>query len=126
MRRLGYLALEQNDILNAKKYFQESLTFNYETGDKPGVTASLTSLAALAIHLDKPVVAARLYGKVESQLESLSINMLFLDQGELGRIRNKLLTTLDEAAFTAAFAEGWEMSEEQAIELAERVFGEGD
>jgi len=78
------------------------------------------------MQLEKPVVTARLYGVVESRLESLLINMLYLDQAELGRIRNKLLTTLDEAAFTAAFAEGWEMSEEQAIELAERVFGEGD
>jgi 3-deoxy-D-manno-octulosonate 8-phosphate phosphatase KdsC-like HAD superfamily phosphatase len=90
------------------------------------VCACLTSLAALAMQLEKPVVTARLYGVVESRLESLSINMLYLDQAELGQVRSKLLTTLDEAAFNAAFAEGWEMSEEQAIELAERVFGEGD
>jgi len=121
LRRLGYLALERNDISQARDYFRESLTINREVGDERAVCASLTSLAALAIHLGKPVVAARLYGVVESQLESLLINMLYLDRAELGHIRSKLLTILDEATFEAAFAEGWEMSEERAIELVGEI-----
>jgi predicted ATPase/DNA-binding SARP family transcriptional activator len=122
LRRLGYLALEQGNNPNAWKYFQESLTLNREVGDQRGVIACLTSLAALALHQDKPVLAVRLLGLVESRLESLSINLLYLDQAELGRIRSQLLTLLDEATFTAAFSEGWEMKEEKAIELAQETF----
>jgi predicted ATPase/DNA-binding SARP family transcriptional activator/Tfp pilus assembly protein PilF len=123
LRRLGYLALTENDIAKAGKYFQESLAINVEVGDKRAVAACLASLAALALYLDKPVLAARLSGVVESLLESLSVNLVYTDQAELGRIRGQLLTLLDEATFTAAFTEGWEMREEQAIELAQEIFG---
>jgi tetratricopeptide (TPR) repeat protein len=123
LRRLGYLALEQNDILSAWKYFQESLALNREVGDQRGVIACMASQAALALRLDKPVLAAQLLGKVESCLESLSINLLYLDQAEMERIRSQLITLLNEAAFTAAFTEDWEMSEEQVIELAQEILG---
>jgi predicted ATPase/DNA-binding SARP family transcriptional activator len=124
LRRLGYLALGQDDIPNAWKYFRESLALNHEAGDMPGVTASLNSLAALAMHVNKPIVAARLYGAVESRLESLSVNLLYTDQAELGHIIGRLPTYLDEATFTAAFTVGWGMSEEQAIELVADIFKE--
>ncbi len=122
LRRLGYLALEQNDISSARDYFYESLTTNGEVGDKRGVYASLTSLAALAIHLEKPVVAARLYGAVESGLESLSINLFYQDQVELGQIRRRLRTSLNETIFDAAYSEGWMTNEEQAMTLVEEIF----
>lgn len=98
--------------------------FNREGGDKRAVAACLTSLAVLALFLEKPEAAARLYGVVESQLESLSTNLLKIDQPELERIRRELNNRLDEATFTAAFTEGWEMREEQAIELVEEILGE--
>jgi predicted ATPase/DNA-binding SARP family transcriptional activator len=121
LRRLGYLALEQNDIIPAMKYFQESLALNHEVGDIPGVLASLASVAALSLYLMKPEVAARFYGVVENRLDSLSINLLYTDRSELGRINSKLPAYLDEAAFLAAYTQGLEMSEEQAVELAEEI-----
>ncbi len=121
LRRLGYLALEQGNTSKAWSYFRESLTLNHEVGDKPGVAACLTSMAALAIHLDKPVLAARFIGVVESRLELHSMKLLSLDQAELERIRGQLQTNLDEATSKAAFSEGWGMSEEQAIELVEEI-----
>jgi tetratricopeptide (TPR) repeat protein len=124
LRRLGYLALEQGDISNAWSYFQESLTLNQEVGDKRGVAACLTGIAALAIHLGKPVVAASLYGVVESRLELRAMNLLYLDQTELERIRSQLVACLEEATLEAAFTKGWEMSEEQAIELVGEVIEE--
>ena len=55
-------------------------------------------------------------------LKSLSVNLLYIDQAELGRIRSKLPTYLDEATFTTAFNEGWVMREDQAIALVRDVF----
>jgi len=122
LRRLGYLALERNEILQAWDNFRESLTINQEVGDERAVYACLTSLAALAIKLDKPIMAAHIYGAVESGLDSLCINLFYQDQIELERIRSKLRACLDEATFDAAFTEGWKMSEEQVIKLAEESF----
>jgi predicted ATPase/DNA-binding SARP family transcriptional activator/Tfp pilus assembly protein PilF len=121
LRRLGYLALDQNDIPNARSYFLESLKLNQEIGDKRALAACLTSMAALAVHLGKPVLGARLYGVVENWLESLSVNLLSTDQTEFGRIRIQLSAMLDDATFTAAYAQGWALNEEQAIELANEI-----
>ena len=122
LRRLGYLALQRGEIQRARDYFRESLALNREGGDRRAVAACLLSFAALAIHMGKPALAARLLGAVESRLESLGINLLYLDLIEWGLISNKLITTLDEAAFTAAFADGWELSEDQAVELVGEAF----
>jgi predicted ATPase/DNA-binding SARP family transcriptional activator len=124
IRRLGHLTLEQNDAQEALRCFCESLALNRGGGDRRGIAASYTSLATLALHLNKPVLATQLLGVVENQLESLSINLLHLDQIELERIHNQTLAMLDEATFNAAFSQGWEMSEEQAIELVEKIFGD--
>jgi non-specific serine/threonine protein kinase len=123
LRRLGYLALQRDEIPRARDYFRESLALNREGGDRRAVAACLLSFAALAIHMDKLDVAARLLGAAESRLESLGINLLYLDLVEWGLISNKVITTLDEAAFTAAFSEGWELSEDQAVELVGEAFG---
>jgi tetratricopeptide (TPR) repeat protein len=121
LRRLGYLASGKKDIPTASKYFRESLTINVEVGDKRAVAACLASLAALALQMDKPVESARLYGAVESRLESISVNLFYTDQSEVNQYLNQLLDILDGAAFLAAFSEGYEMNEEQAIELAEEI-----
>jgi predicted ATPase/DNA-binding SARP family transcriptional activator len=120
LRRLGYLALEQNDIPGATRHFLESLKFNTENDDKPGKAASLVSMAVLAIHMGDPNMAALFFGVVEKRLELLSINLLNLDQTELRQINNYLRSCLDKATFTTAFTKGWEMSEDQAIELAKK------
>jgi len=122
LRRLGYMALEQTDVLRAWKYLQESLKCNCEIDDMPGKAASLVSMAALSIKLNKLEIAAKLYGSVEKRLESLSINLLYLDLVELRQIKSYLLKNLDETTFITAFMEGWEMSEIQAIELAGEIY----
>jgi tetratricopeptide (TPR) repeat protein len=124
LRRLGYLALWQDDLQNAWKYFQESLTLNQEISDKRAIAACLISMAAIAIRLDRPLVAAKLYGAVETMLESLSLYLHYLDQAELEKIKGKMQSCLDETSFTNAVAEGWEMSEEQAIGMAKGIFSD--
>jgi tetratricopeptide (TPR) repeat protein len=126
LRRLGYLALQRGEIQRARDYFRESLALNREGGDRRAVAACLLSFAALAIHMGKPALAARLLGAVESRLESLGINLLYLDLIEWGLVSNNLITGLEETTFTAAFAEGWDLSEDQAIQLVEGIFGGPD
>jgi hypothetical protein len=42
--------------------------------------------------------------------------MLFLDQLELGQVTSEL-ASIPEETFNTAFQHGWEMNEEQALEL---------
>jgi predicted ATPase/DNA-binding SARP family transcriptional activator len=121
LRRLGYLALEQGDLSNANRYFLESFELNHEVGDMPGETASLASLAVLALRLNKPVEAVQLYGAVESRLDSLSVNLLYTDQSEIERIISIFPTLLDESTYASTFSEGLEMSEGKTLELVSRI-----
>jgi predicted ATPase len=121
LRRLGYLALEKDDIADAYNYFEESLRLNYEINDTPGFTASLVSMAVLATHLDKPVIAARLLGTADRILENSSINLLALDQVELERIRIKLLACLDPETLAALYSSGCQLSENQAFLLTKEI-----
>ena len=50
--------------------------------------------------------------------------MLDLDRTELERVRGETLVTLEEPAFAAAFAQGWELSEAEAIHLLEEIHGD--
>jgi predicted ATPase/DNA-binding SARP family transcriptional activator len=121
LRRLGYLMLAQDDISTANKYFQESLALNVEVRDSPGVIASLISLAALGLTMDQPLLAGRLYGAVENRLETISVNLLYPDQAELGKIKSMLLERLDEETFSAAYTGGRGLADEQAIEMAQSL-----
>jgi tetratricopeptide (TPR) repeat protein len=122
LRRLGYLALEQDDTPKAQSYFQESLSLNHEVGDIPGMTACLASVAALAIRLDQPVIAARLCRAVENQWETKGVNALYTDQAEFVRTHSKAHSNLNERSYASAFFEGWDMSLDQAIDLSREVF----
>jgi predicted ATPase/DNA-binding SARP family transcriptional activator len=112
LRRLGYLALRENELLMAKDYFLESLEINQGIGDKRAVAACLVSLAALALKLEKPVTAARLYGAVESHLESLAIKLMNMDQNELGLVVSQLYTFLDQTTLATIFNAGWKMTDD--------------
>jgi non-specific serine/threonine protein kinase len=121
LRRLGYLALHQDDLPKARRYFQESLELNHEVGDVPGMTACVASAAALAVSMDQPNTAARLCGVVENQWKTHGVNALYADQAEFARLHSRLRDGLDEQTFTTAFSEGWDMSLEQAVAAATEI-----
>ena len=121
MRRLGYLAVADQELRKAWNYFLDSYFLNSEVGDRRGVAACLTSMAALAMQLDEPLIAAQVLGLVENRLEALGVLLLYMDQIELGVLRNRLHHILDEEQFAAAFGAGWEMSEMQVVESVRRV-----
>lgn len=125
MRRLGYLALAQDDVRLAWSRFHESLVINQEGGDRRGVLACVTAMAALALKVNDPLRAARLLGTVDSRLASLSLNLLSLDQLEMQRVREALQSSLDKEAFLAAYAEGREIGDDEMLRLVDAAF-EGD
>lgn len=95
---------------------------NLEVEDQRAVAASLTSLAVLAMNPGKPIAAEQVYGVVKKRLESLSMNLLSMDQAELEQFSNKIPTYLVEETFSTAFTRCWEMSNEQVIDLVRETF----
>ena len=122
LRRLGYMALKQADLLTAKAYFLDSLALNREVNDKRAIAACLISIAALAMRLDKPMIAARLHGMVNKILDTHSLYLHYIDQAELENLDSQLLATLDAETMKNAYTQGWEMSEEEAFRLVEETF----
>ncbi len=122
VRRLGYLAMRENDLPAAWKFFQQSLELNRESGDQRAMIACLTAVASFALQTGKVLEAAQLYGVVENGLRALSTNLLALDQAEMMRLQDELQGALDTDAYQAAYLQGWKMGEEQAVQLAESIY----
>ncbi len=123
LRRLGYLSLEHGDVGRAWSTFRKSLAINQEGSDKLGLAACLTSMSALALRLDKPLLAATLLGAVESRLKSLRILLLHEDRLELAGVHSESAARLDEATFEAAYAQGWVLDDDEVIGLVDLVLG---
>jgi hypothetical protein len=102
----------------ALSLYKESLTLGREVGDKRHVGTTLDGLAALAASQGETTRVARLLGAAKSLYESVGS---MPDSPDLV-VRNRALAlaqgSLSEEAFAAAFAEGQEMTLDQAADYA--------
>ncbi len=118
LRRLGQLALYEGDLHKAKALINESLKHNWTIGDYRGVGACLAALGALSMAQGDVARAAKLFGVVDAVLEFIRTSLLLFDQQQYERNVSQLRERLDEATFTAAWAEGRAMTLEQAKNYA--------
>jgi tetratricopeptide (TPR) repeat protein len=115
-RLLATAILHTGQIERAKKTFLESQYKGRKlsTGDKPGDPygdlAFVIWMGVLAARIGRPVLAARFLGAVEAILESFFKPLDDYDKREYNLIVSKLRSTLDEATFTSAWAEGRKLS----------------
>jgi hypothetical protein len=88
-------------------------------GDPSGDLSFVLWMGTIAESQGQPVLAARFLGAVEGVLETFFKHLLDdLDQIEYERISEKVRAALDEATFTAAWAEGRKLNLEEALEEA--------
>jgi DNA-binding CsgD family transcriptional regulator len=99
---------------------RESLRLARGLDHKPFIQYSLTGLAGVAASRGWPVRAARLWGTTEAMAETFggqivrSARSMIDYEGRLAAARSRL----DEASWSAAWAEGRAMTAEQAVEYA--------
>jgi tetratricopeptide (TPR) repeat protein len=118
---LAWVSLHKSHYRKASALFQESLELHRDYGYKIGmVEECLGGFAAILGMTGKPKEAARLFGAVESLLESLGTAEFMepQDQKELDEYVAAVRTQLDEQSFAKAWEDGRKMTMEQAIELA--------
>jgi ATP/maltotriose-dependent transcriptional regulator MalT len=115
---LGWAAIARGDHERGRGLHEESLALCKEQGDKLIASESLEGLACVAGAEGEAEGAARLFGAAQALREAVGYHHM----PEEDALREPYLATtrsrLDEAAWQAAWAEGREMSMEQAIEYA--------
>ena len=120
---LAWVSLHRGDYRKARALFQESLELHREYGYRIGMMEEcLGGFAAILGLTGKPEPAARLFGAMESLLESIRMTRGTdaTDQKEYDHYIAVVRSQLDKAAFAKAWAEGRAMTLEQAIEFALR------
>jgi ATP/maltotriose-dependent transcriptional regulator MalT len=120
LNTLATLAQAERDHERARELFEEGLTVSAELGNESDVVHCLEGLASIAGAEGSIVRAARLWGAAEALLEEIEVGVhtyvpdRSLHQSQVAAARAQL----EEAEWTAAWAEGRAMTSERALEYA--------
>jgi predicted ATPase/DNA-binding SARP family transcriptional activator len=120
VRRLAQLYWYCGEYERATHLCRESLVINQELGDVRGIIACLSAYGGIAIARGDLTRAAKLFGAVETFLNSLYIRLVYMDRLERERNLSILYDQLVLASLDQAWKEGTSMSLEQAVEFALR------
>ncbi|UCF28099.1 MAG: hypothetical protein JSW42_16005 [Chloroflexota bacterium] len=118
LRRLSHTARHLGDLEKAVSGCNESLNLNLDLGHKQAVAACISGFACIALARGEALIAAKLFGSVERQLELIGFSLLPTDSVEFEENVALAREQLGEEAFAAAWAEGRTLATEQAIALA--------
>jgi predicted ATPase/class 3 adenylate cyclase len=111
--------LEQGDSLHARALSEESLAISIELKFIRAPVYNLAGLAGAAGIERQDQRAARLFGAVEAAVERLNIKFEEFDHRAYDPIITAVRARLAETDFKSAWAEGRQLTLEQAIELAQ-------
>jgi len=117
---LAWVSLHGEDYRKAWALFEESLELCKEYGVKSPIVYILAGFASVLGMTNKTKQAARLFGAVESLVDSngMAGHMNPSDQKELDHYVATVRAKLDKAEFEKAWAEGYLLTLEQAIAYA--------
>jgi non-specific serine/threonine protein kinase len=115
---LGLAALSSDDPDGATARLEESLVLRRQLGDRRGIAAGLEALAECALAGSSPSRSARLLGAAQALREETHYSVEPLDRSSHDRRVSATRALLDEASFTAAWAEGRAMTLEQVMAYA--------
>jgi tetratricopeptide (TPR) repeat protein len=118
VRRLGQLLWREGEWEEAFSLCKESLDHNLNVGSPRGVISCLAGFAAIAIAEGKYPRAGQLMSAVETQMVSLGITPMYMDQQEFKRNYVLLHETLNEKTLHRYWVKGKEMSLDEAIAFA--------
>lgn len=113
---LGFVVLYLGNIRQATIYIAESLPLFQKLGNTLGAIDCLTVFASVLVRQGRLERAARLFGAEEALRETSHLRLEYVDRVEKERYIVAVQTQLDETTFAAAWAEGRQLTMEQAIE----------
>lgn len=119
LRMLGYLAIYEGDFKTASLRFTDGLSLNQQRNFKLGIIRHLPAFAALALAQGDAQRATRLLGAVDGLLQGMGVRLEPADAMAYQRTLSTVRAQLGIEMYENAFAEGLEMSLEQAVEYAQ-------
>ena len=118
LMRRARVATGQADPERALALYQAGLELAERAGTRHSIANGLVGLASVAVARGQPACAARLLGAANALQDAIGARLRFAtDEFVPGAVRAEL----DEATYTAAWAEGRAMLPERAIEYAQSV-----
>jgi tetratricopeptide (TPR) repeat protein len=118
VRRLGQLLWREGEYEKSIALCKESLNYNQQVGSPRGVIGCLAGFAAIAVAQEKYKYATQLMAAIETQMVSMGITPMYMDQQEYDRNLSQLRAQLDDTVFQKAWSKGRAMSLEQAVDFA--------
>jgi tetratricopeptide (TPR) repeat protein len=113
------LLWQQGKLVEAQALYQETWALLPKRVQRVYIAEYLEGLAALQSAQGRPQVAARLWGAAEALREAVGSPMFPVDRAEYAPAIAAARTTLGEAAFAAAWAEGRQLTPQQALATAD-------
>jgi tetratricopeptide (TPR) repeat protein len=115
---LTYMAIYDDDVEKAAALSHEAFTLTIEVDHRPHIPAAIAAAAAVSMAEGHPNRAARLLGASHAVFEAYGFAARVSDRPDISRTTSMVQDALDSAAFDVAWAEGLEMSMEEAIDYA--------
>ncbi len=115
---LAHIERYEGHYAQAEAMYRETIKEWQRIGHRAAVAHQLECLAALAMQAQQLERASRLFGAAERLRELIGIQMTPLEQQEYARTIAELRSSLDAAAFTAAWAEGRKLNMDEAVRYA--------
>ena len=118
LHNLGYTAQHRNESQRAMELFREALSIQHKMNNLAGVAECMMGIAGALATLGHARNGARLLSAAEALRVSVGANLWPANFLEYDRILTRLRESLDEQAFSVAWAEGQSLTIEQAIAQA--------
>jgi len=119
--RLGYLALREGNIREAREIFKETAVVFQKDKIISGVIFTLEGMADLFVEISSPRNAARLIGWADTARKGIKDPRVMLEQRDVDKIIAACVSKMGETAFAVAYHEGQVMTLDEAIALAMNV-----
>jgi tetratricopeptide (TPR) repeat protein len=113
---LAHLERRQGHFAQAKSLYRDTIREWQNIGHRAAIAHELECFAFIAKAQEEEERAARLFGAAAILREHINIPMNPSERMEYDREVNDLRANMEEAAFTKAWAEGRDLTMEQAIE----------
>jgi hypothetical protein len=112
---LAPLLVQQGELPQAQVLYQKNRALLPTSGGKRLIAEYLEGRAMLEAVLSRPEAAIQLWGVAEALREAIGAPMYPVDQAEYASAITAARAQMGEAAFAAAWAEGRQLTPEQAL-----------